>query len=978
MFEPQSEPRVFGCPPGADFPAEVVERILTKSAPLDPGALARCTIFVNTARMQRRMVELFSAAGSRLLPRIRLIPDLARDPVLGTGTASPALRRRLELAQLVRGLIASEPGIAPGSAAFDLADSLAALVDEMEGEGVGFDRLRTLDVAGHSAHWARNLRFLSVVEGFTQDRGETYQEARQRAAVLALVRLWQTRTPTDPVILAGSTGSRGATSLLMQAVARLDHGTVILPGFDPWLPAQVWQSLVQSPTQDHPQFRFARFLNDLDLSPNRVKLMGTAPAPERNRMLSLALRPAPITDSWLSEGSDLGPLPPACAGITLIEAPEPRSEALAIACRLRQAVSDGKRAALITPDRTLGRMVTAALDRWGILPDDSGGTPLNLSAPGRFLRQVAGLSGQRLTSIALLALLKHPLCHTGGPGRGDHLRLTRDLELSIRRNGPAFPTPASMHAWADGRRSDERRAWATWVAGCIDGLDQIGPAALADHLSRLETQAHAWAAGPGLEGSGALWDQDAGLAARATLDALFAEAEAGGTLTPREFSDLVRLSLSQGEVRSAVAGHPQVAIWGTLEARVQGADLVILGGLNDGVWPGLPDPDPWLSRGMRAEAGLCPPDRTIGLAAHDFQQAAAAAEVVLSRSKRDAQAETVPSRWLNRLINLLNGLPGRAGPQALKAMRERGEALLDLARTLDAPRDMHKAPPASRPAPRPPAEQRPRHLSVTQIQKLVRDPYAIYAREVLGLRALDPLHPDPDARLKGVVVHDILERFVRDGTDPTSAGEFERLMSLAGSMMEQAVPWPSTRLLWLARFRRAAEWFARSEISRRDAGTPVVIEDKVTLDIPDLGFALTARADRIDRHDDGSVTVFDYKTGAPPKDKVMRLFDKQLWLEAAMVERGAFASLGPAEVRQVAHISVGSDPLERAHSNADDTSGEVWARFLDLIEAYRSEAQGYAARRAVQDLSHSGEYDHLSRYGEWDDTTDPSPGDVGR
>ena len=118
------------------------------------------------------------------------------------------------------------------------------------------------------------------------------------------------------------------------------------------------------------------------------------PAPERNALVSLALRPAPVTDQWRSEGAALaGTLAAACAGLAWVEAPDPRGEALAIALALREAAETGERAALVTPDRTLARRVTAELDRWGLIPDDSAGRPLALTPPGVLLRRLAALPG---------------------------------------------------------------------------------------------------------------------------------------------------------------------------------------------------------------------------------------------------------------------------------------------------------------------------------------------------------------------------------------------------------------------------------------------------------------------------------------------------------------------------------------------------------------------------------------------------------
>lgn len=970
MFEP-GEPRLFGLPPGVDFPRAVADGVLARMRGRPPEALAQVEIYANTARMRLRVKEALAAGGALLLPRLRLLTDIGTMDA-GLPAAVPPLRRRLELTQLIARLIERQPDLAPRAALYDLADSLAALMDEMQGEGVPPEALAGLDVSEHSRHWERSLQFLSIVAPFFAPAAEPDAEARQRRAVERLIARWQVAPPAHPVIVAGSTGSRGTTLMLQAAVARLPQGAVILPGYDGDMPDEVWQGLGDALTgEDHPQFRFWRLIGALGLTPGAVRPWADTPAPSpgRNRLISLSLRPAPVTDQWMAEGSTLPSLEEATAGMGLIEAPTPRAEALAVALILRHAAETGRRAALVTPDRMLGRQVTAALDRWGIRPDDSAGQPLALSPPGRFLRHVAALLGERLTIDALLTLLKHPLTNSGAGDRGNHLRWTRALEMRLRRHGPAFPTGPDLIAWAAAGNEPAQADWAHWLAGVLDGAEAIGerplPLHVQDHLARAE----ALARGPVPDGAGGLWDKDAGAEARAAVEELKREAGHGGALSPFDYAALFTAILQRREVRASETTHPTVLIRGTLEARVQEADLVILGGLNDGIWPALPAPDPWLNRPMRADLGLLLPERQIGLSAHDYQQAVAAPEVVLSRALRDDEAETVPSRWLNRLVNLMAGLPERAGPAALTAMKARGAAWLRLAEALDRPGA--EAPRARRPAPRPPVAARPRQLPVTGIQTLIRDPYAIYARHILRLRPLDPLHPAPDARLRGSVLHCILERFI---AERGPGDQRALLLRIADEEMAKAIPWTTARRLWRARLDRAAGWFLAQEAKRQ--GAPVLTEQQGRVLLPALGFTLTATPDRVDELPDGRLVIFDYKTGSIPSEKQVGVFDIQLLLEAAMAERGGFAALGPREVAEVIYIGLGASPKEQPIATPETVTGPVWEQLSALLSRYQSPAQGYTARRAVMSERTVGDYDHLARFGEWDMSDEPAPEDV--
>ena len=472
MFEPTASPRIFGLAPGADFPAQLVDGVLARLASQPPEALARTTILVNTRRMQRRLRTLFASGPPRLLPRILLVTELdSLIPGADLPPPIPPLRRRLELSELVGKLIDQHPGIAPRAAVVDLADSLAKLMDEMQGEAVPPETLLALDVIDQSHHWQQSLQFLNIVRHYMDASASKSldAEARLRRAAELLIAKWASDPPQDPIIVAGSTGSRATTSLVMQAVARLPQGAVVLPGFDFDLPASIFSELSKttySPlgSEDHPQFRFARLLDAMDLSKNDVARWDTRETQSaRNALISLSLRPAPVTDQWLREGPELGDLSARTEGMTLLEAPHPKDEALAIAIALREAVEQGITAALITPDRTLGRRVAAALARWDIVPDDSAGRPLSLTAPGRFLRQVAGMIGQPADPVELFALLKHPLARSSEDDRGPHLLLSREFELFVRRRNIAVVTSNTISRFRAERKGAEH-PWCNWLA----------------------------------------------------------------------------------------------------------------------------------------------------------------------------------------------------------------------------------------------------------------------------------------------------------------------------------------------------------------------------------------------------------------------------------------------------------------------------------------------------------------------------------
>lgn len=982
MFEPQSFPRVFGLPAGVDFPQALVNGLLERFKGQPPEALARVDLLVNTQRMARRLRSICEDGPAMLLPRIRLITDLETlvpNVIIPKGV--PALRRRLELIGLISALLEKSPDLASRASLYDLADSLAALIDEIQGEGVTPDTIAELDVTDQSGHWERAKVFLGIVQNYLSlTEAMPDKEARQRARVSAIAALWAEQPPTHPVIIAGSTGSRGTTMMLMEAVAKLPQGALVLPGFDFDLPSDVWAALDDPMiSEDHPQYRFYSLMKGLESTPNDVEnwhAPSTPPAPERNKLISLSLRPAPVTDAWRIEGPQLDNLEHATRDMTLLLAETPRAEALAIAMKLRQAAEDGQTAALITPDRMLGRRVTAALGRWDILPDDSAGTPLHLSPPGRFLRHVAALLSRRLDAEALLTLLKHPLTNSA-EDRNLHNLNSQRAELAIRRRGLPYPEAGAFQAICEkaAPEDDGMHQWAAWVGAATMGHQDHDIRPLSYWVETHLKLANDLAAGPTANPAHELWQKKAGIEAQRVMQELENEAGFGSSLTAADYADLVGALLSAGEVRDRDAPYSGIMIWGTLEARVQGADLVILGALNDGTWPEAPPPDPWLNRKMRSDAGLLLPERRVGLAAHDYQQAVCAPEVWITRSIRSEDAETVPSRWVNRLGNLMGGLPKQGGVDAWKAMVKRGDHWLEQARALEA---VDRVPSAPRPSPRPPFAARPRSLSVTEIKTLIRDPYAIYARHSLRLRALRPLVQSADALLRGDVTHKVMEYFVKDAVADPAALTRDNLLRIAEEVLTDLVPWPAARTVWLARIARIADWFIEHETVRLAAATPVAFEADArgVLDIPELGFTLRGVADRIDRNMSGEVQIYDYKTGVPPTDKQQKHFDKQLLIEAAMVEEGAFKAVGAAPVSSATFIGLGNPPKEVDAPLEDEPPREILENLRTLIAAYLDLDQGFTSRRMMEKVVFEGEFDHLARYGEWDGSDPAKPEDL--
>jgi ATP-dependent helicase/nuclease subunit B len=653
-------------------------------------------------------------------------------------------------------------------------------------------------------------------------------------------------------------------------------------------------------------------------------------------------------------------------------AADPASEALRIALRLRRALeTPGKRAALVTTSRSLGRRVAAELLRWGIAVDDSAGVPLDQSPPGAFLLLVAQFAAPEASPVQLLAALKHPLA-AGGIERAEFRRRVRALERlalrGIRPAGGLAGLPAVLQA-----RDDDTEDLRAWLAAVTAAVRPVGDL-LAGEQGRLGRllEAHLalaeWLAADAGGDPRELWAREAGrhamefMAEAATCD------DAAGELPTAAYPAMLALLMGAQTVRPNRDGHPRLAILGQIEARLIDTDLVVLGDLNEGSWPPPVEAGPWLNRAMRLHLGMPPAEQALGIAAHDLLAVAGTPELVLSRAAKDANgAPTVPSRFIARLQALLAAANREGGIAA-------DPAVADWARTLDQPAGDPR--PLPRPRPCPPAAARPRELWATDIERLIRDPYAIYARRILKLVPLDPIDADVGGAERGQVIHAVLQEFVGRWPDALPPDPRAELLQLGAKRFAAFASRPQVWAVWWPRFERIATWFAQVELRRRAmlARVAGAVEGQLVLDAPGGPFRLRARAHRIETARDGRVGVIAYKTGAIPSGgDVASGLSPQLSIEALIAERGGFDRVAQAEAALLLFVQLkGSEPVAGLEQDAFGTGrdlrqilDEAAAGLQRLIAYFDDPATPYLPIPRPEIAPSRSDYEHLARVGEW-------------
>ena len=980
--------RVFTVAPGTPF-VDAVAAGLRAQAGDEPLALADAIVLLPTRRACRSLREAFlrvSDGAALLLPAMRPLGEVEADSLALSdadgdweGEAEAALqvppavspvRRRMLLAELVlRTAQAGGSEMQPDQALF-LAGELARLLDQMQTEETPFSALRDIAPEPLAAHWQETLEFLGIVTehwpAVLAELGVIDPAERRRRLMDAQAERWRRTPPAHPVVAAGSTGSIPATARLLAVVAASPRGAVVLPGLDRNLSDEAWQAL--EPT--HPQYAMRNLLQGIGV-PRAAVADWTAPGvrvphPARARLLAMALRPAM---TWNESG---GVEHDAVAGLHRMDLPGPEEEARAVALVLREALeTPGRTTALATPDRGLARRVAAELSQWSVEADDSGGVPLALTRVGAFLRLTAEAVAEEAAPVPLLAALKHPLAAGGVPPGRFRFRVRQLEELVLRGPRPASGFAGLRQAVAahavDGDPAATRArvalAWLDPLAAAAEPLVQAMarpraalPALLTAHIALAEA----------LSGDGArpgarrLWAGDDGEAAALWMNEVLHAAPSAPPFNGAHYPAVLTELMDGVVVRPRGPRHPRVHIWGLLEARLQQADVLVLGGLNEGVWPPEVGADPWFSRPMRTAAGLPLPERRVGLSAHDFAQAAAAPRAVLSRATKVAGESTVPSRWLVRLEAVLQGAGLRLSP----APWAEWQAALHDPDRMDAP---------TPPAPRPPLAARPRQLSATRIEALAADPYAVYARHVLRLSKADDLDADPDAADRGRFIHQAIDAFLRNVGESLPPDALDALLRHGERAFGRALDRPNVFTFWWPRFRRTAAWFVRHERARR-AHTALVgseVSGERTWEAPGGPFTLTAQADRIDRFREGGLAIVDYKTGTlPQKQEILFGFKPQLALEAVLAEAGGFPDIAAEPVRELAFWKLdGRSDGGLAYTPHGLDVARVVAEAREgvrrLVAAFDDPAMPYLSRPRPESGPRFSDYDHLARVQEW-------------
>jgi ATP-dependent helicase/nuclease subunit B len=994
----KATPSVFTITPGSGF-LHVLARKILEGFPLDENTekppLSDWTILLPTRRAARELNTILAEQCGKkalLLPRIKPFGDLDEDRLVGddeTGDLPGAISRTGQLFMLLSLLdewtkdnpqisLAREIRNSP-SQCLGLATSLLKLLDQIETEETDFEKISEAYDADLSEHRNVILSLIGLVKIALPQKRNTENLLGPAERRSRLIRLEADRIAKGfakgPIIAAGSTGTIPATRALLKAIANHPQGAVILPGLDLLMDDHAWVAI----TPEHPQFSLKMLVTELEIERREVQELGSGNH-QRNWLTSELMRPAATAEQWhiklKGQGAEMAK---ALTNLHLVEAPDRHSEARSIALILRQSLENPKQtAALATPDRDLAKRVKAELLRWNIVIDDSAGEPLVQFGLASLAANLLSAVAVNFTPASLISLLSHPDCDLGLGRENLLLRLRQlevaalrgyggnvgldDLNLAFERALESRRKKLRVHPLVAMLQDDDWQGLQSFtlkIITTLKPLTAVTKAPLASHLGLFMNCLKAVAP-----------TADSSLPENCAFEEIIFELQREAARHPIDHfaaaSLVIMHALRNEPYRTTKGAHPRLAIYGVLEARLVPVDVMILGGLNEGKWPAQSDPGPWLNRTMRNIFGMQQPERDIGVSAHDFTQGLGHSVVYLTWSKRIEGAPQIPSRWILRLQTVMQAT-------AVSTEKIYDRSWVTLAEAMDKPEEVA---PHGKPKPTPPVSARPTQYSVSTVEKLIRDPYAIYASKILRLEPIPPLSQPADAPLRGNMFHEAISHWNKSQPQSLAENSLELLIAEGLKTFAPLIKDPEIASFWWPRFVRMAKWLIEKEIELRENTTHVhaEIDGRLEFEIQGVTHALTARADRIDILQNGHARIIDYKTGEPPTNpQVQTGMKPQLPLEAAILAGGGFEHLAAMSSDALTFIKISGSDDEGKITDIKAKDGKTLTdigqshlnSFKKLISNYRTLEQAYYPRANMFKEDNASDYDHLSRYSEW-------------
>ena len=796
---------------------------------------SRVLIFLPSRRAIRSVERFIVEKIGRAVVLPNLIP-------LGEGAEdeeesfSDTISNRERIIILAR-LLSMDANVRNIATALPLAQDFIRMQDYMENEGVQITDTDWTSIIDdkYATHFQNKARILDILKQLPNDRFTTTQKRN------ADIRVWKNYlNKYDCVIVCGSTASVPATADLMESVANLPNGKIILSG-------KISGNTEDFELDTNPYKSESLFLKRLGLSADDVQTINVGESAIDTMNIAFG-----------NTGAHVNSVLNNCK---LIECTRESEEAQAATEIAMRAVGENKSVLIITPDAVANQRIKSEMMRCGVDADFSSGLSGTMTEVGR----------------AILNLF-------------DWWCESKNSEFETLYKQSNYNLFDMLVAFVDSE----------------NGYD-FQPKFVIENESDIP-----------------IWN-----AIKETADILCANDIVLNVSDARAF---VADAIGSVSIRPNKKDDCKVCVLGTIESRMQTADVIILTGLNEGMFPALGYENAWLPRDVAKKIGLPSPNRKVSLMALDFMNLSCGNDVYWLRSKQSGGALTTESRFLSRVRVVVGDI--QKDDEVLKSVRARDDVPYE---------------PLDYSPPTPPIDKS--DVFVTELELLIHNPYAFYVKHILRLRKKDDYWVLPDARNFGMLVHDVIE----------NAKDFnaQKLTDEMDARAKQVLPDNSILFyFWHKRFCEIAP-FVENFFKDKP------IEYKEVLGSVNIaGRNVRARADIIW---DG--VVMDIKTGnAPTKKQLTEGTMPQLPLEAFMMQNDGFPlkmkDVSVTPIIQFLQLKNGDpEPIEYKDEIAQTMIDNSVQKVRELFGQYSTDkVASYEYREATGPKYH--EYDDLARVGD--------------